>query len=105
MAQSIPAYQVTLSERALSELIQIAKTIRRRSPQNALLVRDRIRAAIDGLGTFPDRFRVGGATRGGTPIYVLTVSPFLIYYRVDHVAMAVFVLRILHGARRQPRQF
>ena len=99
-------HRIILTARALSELERTAAYIRRRSPQNAARVATVILDAIDSLGTMPARFKVAGKSRKrGSPVHAMTVRPFIVYYRVDEQPPAVFILRVVHGARRQPRRF
>ncbi len=105
MAPPPATHQVTVSARALRDLTRIGDYIQRESPSNAILILDRTLVGMANLDLMPDRFRVGGLTRRGRPVHVLTVDPFLVYYRVDHAKRTVIILRIVHGARRQPRRF
>lgn len=99
-------YRIILTAEALAELEAIADYIHRDSPQNAAAVAARLLDAMDSLMTMPTRYkRVGVSRRRGTPVHALVVGPFILYYRVDESPAAVYVLRIVHGARRQPRRF
>ena len=65
-----------------------------------------IAAAIDSLENLPHRCKVyRGRKTAALSVHVLVTYPYLIYYRVDDTARTVRVLRVLHGARRQPKRF
>ena len=97
---------VRITGEALADLEHIADYIRRQSPQNAAMVAGRIVDAIDSLSFMPGRFRqVGKSRTRGSPVHAMVVRPFIIYYRVDEQPKAVFILNVVHGARKQPRGF
>lgn len=97
---------VRITREALVDLDRIADYIRRQSPQNAAAVAARIVDAVDSLSFMPDRFKqVGKSRKRASPVHGMVVRPFIIYYRIDEQAKAVFILHIVHGARKQPRHF
>jgi plasmid stabilization system protein ParE len=99
-------HRVIITGEALSDPTRITAYIRQTSPQNAALVADRIVQAMDSLNYLPDRFKqVGRSRKRGSPVHGMVVKPFIVYYRVDPIAHYVFILNIIHGARRQPRHF
>jgi len=99
-------YRIAITKEAQSDLEGIAKYIRVDSPQNAVLVSKAISAAIDALSSFPTRFKsVSRSRRRKSAIHAMVVWPFIVYYRVEARNEMVFVLNIIHGARRQPRRF
>lgn len=100
------AYRVVITARALAELGEVANYIRESSAQNAAALAGRIAGGIDSLSFMPRRYkRVGHSRTRRTPIHAMVVWPYVIYYRVDGPAHAVFVLTVMHGARRQPERF
>ena len=105
MAVGLPLYTALLSSRALVDLREIHDHIRVQSPQNADAVRDYLLDQIAALDTLPTRFRRHGRTAHGDQVHAMTVSPHIVYYRVDDSIKTVLVLHIRHGARRQPRRF
>lgn len=99
-------YRVIITDRALADLQRVAGYIRNQSPDHAAGMAKKIVDAIDSLDAMPGRFkRVGKSRKRGTPIHAMVVRPFIVYYRVDLIAKGVFILNIIHGARRQPRRF
>ena len=98
-------HHVILTKEALTDLEEIAAYIRQRSPQNAAAVAEKILDAVDSLAFMPDRFkRVAKSRKRGSPVHAMVVRPFLVYYRVDHPQSAVHILKVIHGARRQPHR-
>jgi plasmid stabilization system protein ParE len=99
-------YRVSITDRALSDLTSVSDYIRLHSPQNAAVTIERILDEIDGLDRMPSRFRVAARSRKrGSAVHAMIVRPFIVYYRIDEPARCVFVLEVIHGARRQPRKF
>src|SRR4051812_6496752 len=100
------SFRVLITNEGLTDLEGIAEYIRRDSPQNALGVAQMIVAAIDSLSSMPERFRlVGKSRKRGSAVHALVVHPFIIYYRIDASIQTVYVLHVIHGARRQPKRF
>ncbi len=62
---------------------------------------DRIEAATEALGAFPEIGRVGRVS--GTRELVVSGTPFIIPYRV--VSKQVHILALIHAARRWPEKF
>jgi plasmid stabilization system protein ParE len=91
--------RLVLSRLALAELDEILGYIRQRSPFGARNVERRIRRAFEHISRYPE-----GAERVEQRPAVrrlpLARYPYIVYYEVE--ADTVTVLRILHGARRQP---
>ena len=99
-------YRVILTNDALADIAEIAAYIRADSPDNSALVCERILKVFDGLESMPGRFKARGGSRSRrTPVHVAMEKPFLIYYTIVRKSGTVFVLRVRHGARRQPRRF
>jgi toxin ParE1/3/4 len=96
-------YSIRITPRALANLRDIFDYIHQDSPQNAQTFIRVLLDAIDGLAILPHRYsipRVGPAR--DRSIRSMPVRPYLVRYRIDDVAKAVFILRIRHGARSQP---
>ena len=91
--------RLVLARLALDELDEILGYIRERSPTGAKNVEARIRRAFNHISRHPEAAeRV--EQRPIVRRLPLARYPYVIYYEVS--ADAVTVLRILHGARRQP---
>ncbi|TMJ01458.1 MAG: type II toxin-antitoxin system RelE/ParE family toxin [Alphaproteobacteria bacterium] len=92
--------RLVLSRLAAAELDEILGYIRERSPLGARSVEARVRHAFDHISRHPEAAeRV--EQRPTVRRLPLARYPYVIYYEVG--AGAVTVLRILHGARRRPR--
>ena len=99
-------YGIHLTSEAISDFETIARYIRARSPQNAAAFADVLLNAIYSLQSMPHRFKiVANSRRRRTAIHSMVVQPYLVYYRVSDNPARVFILKIVHGARRQPRRF
>jgi len=99
-------YRIIIPPRASTQLIEICSRIEKRSEQNARLVAQQVLDAIDALEFLPHRYRVHEHRRDpALTVRSMPVPPFIVYYRVDDVRLAVRILSIRHGARRQPRRF
>src|SRR5688572_19070951 len=96
-------YLIRISPRALADLEGILDYIARDSPQNARKMIRTLLDAIDSLNTFPRRHDVPrtGAVRG-RQTRTMPVRPYLVRYRIEERRKAVFIIRVSHGARRQP---
>ena len=91
--------KVVLSTLALGELDEIVAYIAERSPLGAEHVEARIRRAMEHIGRYPEAAeRV--EQRPDVRRLSLARYRYVIYYEVG--VDTVTVLRILHGARRQP---
>jgi toxin ParE1/3/4 len=69
-----------------------------RSSAETKAIVKRLTSATLALGQMPNRGRPGRLV--GTRELVL--APFIVVYRVDEMAGAVEILRVLHGARNWP---
>ena len=99
-------YHIILSLTSASQLEDIFDSIARDSPQNAKLMIDRILTAIAGLEMFPNRYVLTDPNNlFDSPVRFLTVSPYLIFFRVRESNLSVRVLQFRHGARRRPKRF
>lgn len=90
--------KVKWSRFAIDDRNDIFDYIESNSPQNALLVDERIRDQVRGLSQFPEMGRPGRVTR--TRELVVSGTPFIVAYRA--FGDTVHVLRVLHSARRWP---
>ena len=94
-----------MSPGAARELEAIFDYIAHDSPARAAALIDGILKAIESLGDFPLRNIVAGQERAERPVRSLPVRPYIIYFRVSPANQSIHVLRVVHGARRQPRRF
>jgi plasmid stabilization system protein ParE len=86
------------SPTANEDRVEIYDHIERDSPDNAILVDDRILKAVGKLATFPQLGRPG--RRSGTRELVIPRTPFIAAYRINE--NTVEILRIVRGARSWP---
>ena len=99
-------HKVLYSAKSLQNLGDIVRFIHSQSPQNAVLVHQRLLSQIDSLELNPHRFTLVGRSRSlGTPVHRVEVSSYLVYYRVDPSPPVVHILSIIRGSRRQPKRF
>ncbi len=91
--------RLVLSRLALAELDEILSFISAQSPRGAAHVEARIRRAFEHIAHHPE---AAGRVEQRPSVRRLPLAryPYVIYYAIG--ADAVTVLRILHGARRQP---
>lgn len=91
--------RLVLSRLALAEIDEILGYLSERSPLGAIHVEGRIRSAFDHISRHPEAAeRV--EQRPEVRRLPLMRYPYVIYYEIG--TDAVTVLRVLHGARRQP---
>ncbi|HEX4125649.1 MAG TPA: type II toxin-antitoxin system RelE/ParE family toxin [Tepidisphaeraceae bacterium] len=99
-------YRLIIAPRAAFELAQIHDYIAKRSPQAATTMVTRILDGLERLCEVPHRTQVLSQPLGlKHPVRSLAIGPYLIYFRALDSERVVRVLRIRHGARRQPRKF
>ena len=99
-------YRILLTRQSYLGLEEIFDYIQQDSPHNAAQFIAKILDAIDSLKQFPNRNAIAGRTRKRkSQVHRAMVKPYLIYYRIDEKNETVTVLRVLHGARRQPKRF
>jgi len=99
-------FVVKLTAEAKTDLEEIDTYISAQSPKNAQLVKSRIASAVDSLELFPGRFNVHEKNIDPSKVvYLMTVRPFLVYYRVLELDRFVEVLTVRRGARDHPPRF
>jgi toxin ParE1/3/4 len=86
---------------ALNDLDEIAVSISRDNPEAARRIVKRIWEATPILSDQPYAGRPGRVH--GTRELVIADTPFILPYRV--VKNTIEILRVLHGARKWPKQF
>jgi toxin ParE1/3/4 len=89
------------SPRAESDRDEIFDYIEADSPRNAAEVDERIEIQVEDLARMPGMGRPGRVK--GTRELVLRDLPYIAVYAIRDDT--ILILRILHGARRWPRQF
>lgn len=93
--------RIRYTRQALADLDEARAYIAQERPATAQAIGQRIREAVTGLASFPDRGRPGRVS--GTRELVIPGTSFIVAYRVG--GGNVDVLAILHGARRWPSGF
>ncbi len=94
--------KLVVSRLARAELDDILAYIGERSPAGAAHIEARLRRAFDHIASRPEAAeRV--AQRPGVRRFPLVRYPYVVYCEIG--ANEVTILRILHGARRQPTLF
>ena len=91
--------KVRFSRLALADLDAILADLHTKNPAAAQRFDDRIRQIGERIGRFPHGFQEV-AERPGVRRVPLLRYPYLIFYKV--FAGEVIVLRVAHGARREP---
>lgn len=91
---------VVWTKRAERDVSEIIDYVLAENPHAALSLRDRIYEAVGRLTKYPHLGRVGQVP--DTRELVITQTPFIAAYRV--VEGTVFVLAVVHGARRWPER-
>ena len=86
---------------AEEDLAEIVRYIAAESPRAAYEIHDRIREAVTLLVAHAHLGRAGRVK--GTRELVISGTPFVAAYQVTK--SAVFILRVLHGARKWPDKF
>lgn len=96
-----------MNRRFERELRSIFNYIKGDSPDHASDTIARILDELDRLvEPFPVRHKVVGRSKSrGNPVHALSIPPYIVYYRVDAPDEQVMLMRVLHGARRQPKRF
>ncbi|RZI54045.1 MAG: type II toxin-antitoxin system RelE/ParE family toxin [Pseudomonas sp.] len=90
--------KLTWSAFALSDRDAIFTYIELENPSAAILVDERIVAAVSRLGEFPASGRVGRIA--GTRELVIKGTPYVAAYEISETV--VRILRVLHGAQEWP---
>src|SRR5436190_21788483 len=90
-------------EQAERDLNEAFDYILERDPQAAFRFYKTIREKVELLAAQPGLGRPGRVQ--DTRELIITKTPYLVAYTVDHRLDAVVVLRVLHGARTWPEDF
>jgi toxin ParE1/3/4 len=90
--------KIEWAQPALSDRDAIFDHIEADSPRAAILVDERIEAAVKRLADYPESGRPGRVE--GTRELVMSNAPYILPYRV--AGDAVRILRVLHSARLWP---
>lgn len=91
--------KVCLTDEAVRQIVVIGDYIAQDSPENALSWVERLRAAVDTLGTFPERHAVlYTAAQAGREVRQTFYGVYRILYEIQ--GDTVYVLTVRHGARR-----
>jgi plasmid stabilization system protein ParE len=99
-------FRVNMTAEALEDLEGIRDFIARHSPDTATLYVEKMLAEIAGLDFIPNRYKkVGESRKWRSPVHAMVFNPYIVYYRIEVDALAVYILTIRHGARLQPRRF
>ena len=100
-------YRPVIVPRAAAEIDEIgAYYTAAGSPEAAATVVDAILSRVDSLRRLPLRHKVYESRKAAeVSVRMVPAGNYLIYYRVDTAARQVRILRVLHGARRQPKRF
>lgn len=88
------AYQITISENAFADFLDIVGFITLDSPTRAFSFVSELKVRIDDLlTTFPNAGKRIGNCR------MMSLDDYIIVYRVDEKSKAVFVLMVTEGHR------
>jgi toxin ParE1/3/4 len=91
--------KVRYSRLALVEMDTVLSDLAAKNPAAAQRFEERIRQVNERIGRFPHGFQEV-AERPGVRRVPLVRYPYLIFYKV--FADEVIVLRVIHGARKEP---
>lgn len=86
---------------AETDLEAIVEYLSERNPEAALQARDAVRQLVGLLADQPALGRPGRVA--GTRELVIARTPYIVAYSVDVRSDTVIILRVLHGARRWPK--
>jgi plasmid stabilization system protein ParE len=99
-------YQVVISPRALDEIEEICAYYEPIAPDYASALYKKLITRIRSLRQLPYAFRVYQPRKApDLTVHAMSVNPYVVYYRVSENGRRINILRVLHGARRQPRRF
>ena len=97
-------YKVKFLRPALDDLEEIVLYIAKDSTAAALKMHDEIITQSKKLETFPKLGReVPGRKMNESGYRMLMISPYIAFYRV--IDDAIYIYRVLHGARNFPRLY
>ena len=91
--------QIRLTKPSERDLSSIEEYISQENPKAAIQTVLRVLNAIEGLATFPDMGRPGRIL--GTRELVISGTPYIAIYKVRD--KTIWVLRVLHGRMRWPK--
>jgi addiction module RelE/StbE family toxin len=93
-------YKITWAPRALEDLKEIVRYIRRDKPEAAQRFGEKLIARAESLSILPERGRV--IRRFSNPaIREVFLGPYRIAYRIQEKRAQVEIARIWHGARAE----
>jgi plasmid stabilization system protein ParE len=99
-------YDVRIGTEASADILELHRRISVDSPQNATVYVDRLLNEIDALEIFPHRYKTYHRSKtSGKVIRSMPAPPFIVYYRILESERIVRILKVHHGARRQPTRF
>jgi toxin ParE1/3/4 len=90
--------KILLTKPATSDLQEIDNYIRQDNPAAAARMVLRVFESIEYLATYPTMGRAGRVPK--TRELVVSGTPFVVVYQIRQ--QIVFILRVLHGARKWP---
>lgn len=90
--------KIQITKPASHDLEEIDRYIRQDNPIAALKIVERVLDAIEYLSTYPSMGRPGRVPK--TRELIISRTPFIVIYQIRQ--NMIFVLRILHGARKWP---
>lgn len=95
-------YEINVWKRAQTGINKIYKYIQQESPQNAVMVRDKIYDVIDSLETLPYRFSVYDRLDDGSEtIRSVAVWDFIVVYKIKEEKSLVVVVRVFNGVKNK----
>jgi plasmid stabilization system protein ParE len=97
-------YRVKYSAKAARQLEAISDYIFADSPQNAVVMLERLINAIESLDQLPHRYAVPRHVKKVSQnVRSMPVPPYLVQYPIDDRNFQVSILSVRHGARRPGR--
>lgn len=106
MVADADPYQIIYKPQALADIEDIRAFIAKDSQSQADRYALYLLKEVEGIAKYPTIFRVIESRKNPTmSVRFKPVDSYLIYFRTDENQRKMTVLRIMHGARRQPRRF
>ena len=93
-------FKVLITDTAVADLREIVEFVAGDDQEAARRLGVKLIAAGLSLEKMPERFPIHDRDRA---IHKMSLPPYLIFYRCEPAAGAVYILHFWHGARRQPR--